>query len=186
MSATSAPFGFIPTVNQKGLSAARPYKIAAAYATAIYKYQPVKLVTAGTIEAGAAAEDLLGTLAGVEYTDAEGRRVVNTKWPTGGVSGATDIVAWVWDDPENEFVVQANGSVAQAAIGDQADVVNATDNGNGMSQAMLNATLAGAGLQGQFRIVDFEKSVDNAPGDAFTKVIVKIARHQYVGNKVAI
>ena len=28
-------------------------------------------------------------------------------------------------------------------------------------------------------------SVDNAPGDAFTKVLVQIARHQYRSSKVA-
>lgn len=185
MSATSAPFGFIPAKHPNGsMVNAAPYRIASGYATDLYKYQPVKLVTAGTIQAGAATEDLIGVFAGVEYTDALGRRVVDTQWPASTV--ATDIVAWVWDDPATIFVVQADGSVPQAGVGAQADITNATANANRMSSSTLNSTLEAAAAQGQFRIIGFDGSVDNAVGDAFTKVLVQIAQHQYRGDKAGI
>lgn len=184
MSATNAPFGFIPA---RLARTARPYKIAAAYATKISKYQAVTLTTTGTeIRAAAAAEDIIGVLSGVEYVDNQGKPVVATEWPTGGVAGATQIVAWVWDDPETEFIVQADGSVPLSAIGDQTDITNVTANGAGLSQQTVSATLKGVGVQGQFRILDFDRSVDNVAGDAFTKVLVQHARHQYVANKVAV
>jgi hypothetical protein len=41
-------------------------------------------------------------------------------------------------------------------------------------------------VQGQVRVVGFSLQQDNAPGDAFTVVQVKIARHQFVSNKTAI
>lgn len=187
MSTTSAPFGFMPVRRLDGGQVhANPYKIAAAYATDITKNQPVKLVTAGTIEAAAVAEDILGVLVGVEYTDSIGRRVVDTKWPTGGVASATDIVAWVIDDPQTVFAVQADGSVAETARGDQADVENEGESANGLSTMTLDATLKGAAVQGQFRILDLERRVDNAWGDTYTRVLVTIARHQFVSNKVAI
>ena len=100
----------------------------------------------------------------------------------------TPPVAYVYDDPSNVYEVQADGSVAQAAIGDQADVsnVSAASTLIGRSQCTLSATLAGVGVQAQFRIVGFGQQVDNAPGDAFTIVQVQLARSQYVANKVAI
>lgn len=187
MSAASSPYGFMPVRRKDGGQVnAMPYKISAAYATAIYKNQVVKLDTAGVIQAAAAAEDILGVLVGVEYTDSIGRRVVDTKWPTGGVASATDITAWVIDDPDTVFSVQADGTLAETARGDQADISNAGNAANGLSTATLSNTLKGAGIQGQFRVIDLDRYVDNAWGDAFTRVLVTIARHQFVSNKTAI
>lgn len=184
MSATSAPFGFIPVRHPLGECRARKYAIASGYGTAMYKYQPVILNTNGTITVGTAAADIIGVLAGVEYTDANGKRVVDTKWPAS--TTGTDIVAWVWDDPLVEYEVQADGAVAVTAIGDQADVTNVGNNGAGLSQATLSASLAGAGAQAQFRITAIAPDIDNAAGDAYTKVYCTIARHQFVSNKVGI
>lgn len=191
MSATSSPFGFRPAYNPTGLERAKKYTIASAYGTQINKYQPVILNTNGTVVVGAAAADLLGVFAGCEYIDNTGKPTVSTFWPASQV--ATNIVAWVWDDPDEVYEVQADGSVAQTAVGDQADVSNvgnttgsAAIGGNVLSAATLSASLAGAGVQAQFRIVGFGQQVDNAPGDAFTIVQVKIARHQFISNKVAI
>lgn len=188
MSSVANPFGLRPLYHPTGLERAKAYRIDSAYTTAIFKYGAVILNTNGTIVVGTAAADLLGVLAGVEFTDGEGRRRHLPGWPSGGVPGATDIVAWVWDDPEIVFEIQANGSVAQAAIGDQADLVNP---GSGtastfLSTSAMSSTLAGAGVQAQLRIVEFGRQTDNAPGDAFTVVGVKIARNQFIANKVAI
>ena len=184
MSATSNPYGFAPTKHPSGQTHARLYTIATGYATAIYKGQPVILNTNGTITAGTAAADILGVFAGCEYVDANGKPTVSNNWPASQT--ATNIKAYVWDDPLTEYSVQADGSVAQTAIGDQCDVSNATANGNGMSQATATSALAGAGSQGQFRIIAIDPAIDNAVGDAYTKIIVAIARHQYVAVKVGI
>ena len=186
MSATSAPFGFRPAYQPTGLDRAKKYTIASAYGTAIYKGMPVILNTNGTIVAGTAAADLLGIFAGVEYTDAQGKPNYSNFWPAAQVG--TNIVAWVYDDPSNVYEVQADGSIAQAGVGDQADVSNVGTGSSttGLSTATLSSTLAGAGVQAQFRIVGFGQQLDNAPGDAFTIVQVQIARQQYISNKVAV
>jgi hypothetical protein len=186
MSAVNAPFGFQPTYHPTGLDRAKAYKIASGYATAIFKGQPVILTTAGTITAGTAAADLLGIFAGVQYTDSTGKPTFSTFWPASTV--ATDITAYVYDDPDNVYRVQSDGSVAQAAIGDQADITNASagSTATGLSASTISATLAGAGIQAQFRIVGFDLDPGNAVADAFTVVQVKIARHQFVANKLAI
>lgn len=189
MSATNAPFGFRPAYNPIGLERAKKYTIAAAYGTAINEGQPVILATNGTVTAGTAAADLLGIFAGVEYVDATGKPNYSPNWPAGQtVLAGTVPVAYVYDDPSNVYEVQADGSVAQTAIGDQADVsnVSAVNSLVGRSQCTLSASLAGVGVQAQWRIVGFGQQLDNAPGDAFTIVQVQLARSQFVANKVAV
>jgi len=187
MSAVSAPFGFRPAYNPIGLERAKKYAVASGYGTAMYKGQPCILNTNGTVTVGTAAADLLGILAGFEFTDASGKPNLQTFWPAGQTTQSSLVAtAWVYDDPNEVYEVQADGSVAQAGIGDQADVSNVGNNQLGLSTCTLNSTLAGAGVQAQFRIVGFGQQLDNAPGDAFTIVQVQLARSQYISNKVAI
>lgn len=186
MAAIAAPYGFVPNRHPSGDMRALPYTIDPANTTAIYKNQPVTLATTGFISASVVNTDIIGVFAGVEYVDGNGKPCVSNNWPAGGVAGATNVVAMVYDDPAIEFLVQASGPVASTAVGDQADLSNGTANGFGMSRATLNATLSGAAAQGQFRIVGFRTGPDSVPGDAFTDVLVKIARHQFVTSKVAL
>jgi hypothetical protein len=189
MSLASAPFGFRPSYHPSGLDRASKYAITGAYASVIYKGMPVILNTNGTIVQGTAAADLLGVFAGCEYIDGSGKPTVSNYWPAAQAVLAGSVpVAWVYDDPDIVYEVQADGSVPAAAVGDQADVSNVTagSTSTGLSAATLSATLAGAGVQAQFRIVGFGQYVDNTPGDAFTIVQVKLARSQFVANKVAI
>lgn len=187
MSATLAPFGFRPAYHPSGLDRASKYTIASAYGTAIYKGQPCILNTNGTVVVGTAAADLLGIFNGVEFVDPTGKPTYSTFWPAGQtVLAGTTPTAWVWDNPDVVYEVQADGSIAQTAIGDQADVSNVGNNSNGLSTCTLSSTLAGAGVQAQFRIVGFGGAPDNTPGDAFTVVQVELARQQFVANKVAI
>jgi hypothetical protein len=169
--------------------------LSAAYATALYKGTPVTLNTSGQIVIGAvSAADILGSFAGVEYTDPTGRRVVSDYWPAAqAVLANTETWVWVYDDPLIVYTIQADGAVAQAAIGDQANfsatagyLVTSGSTLTGRSSTAINATLAGAAAQGTLRIIGKDLSVDNEWGDAYTKVQVQIARHVYVGNKVAI
>jgi hypothetical protein len=189
MSASSTPFGFRPVYHPSGLDRPSKYTVAAAYGTAMYKNQPCILNTNGTVTVGTAAADLLGILAGFEYIDATGKPWVSTYWPAGQtLATGTVPTAWVYDDPKIVYEVQADGSVAQTAVGDQADVTN-VGNFNAttfISTCTLASALAGVGVQAQFRIVGFGQQLDNAPGDAFTIVQVTLARSQYVANKVAI
>lgn len=189
MSAISAPFGFRPVYGLNGQARSRQYTIAGGYGTAIYKGMPVILNTNGTIVAGTAAADILGIFEGVEYVDVQGKPTYSPFWPAAqAVMPGTSPRAYVWDDPETVFEVQASGSIPQTAIGDQADVANVGNGSNvtGQSQAQLSATLAGAGAQAQFRIEAISTYPDNIAGDPFTIVQVQIARHQYIANKVAV
>lgn len=188
MSNVAAPFGFRPLYHPTGLDRGILRYIAAAYGFVLYKGMPVMLDTNGTIKQATAAADILGIFAGCEFIDATGKPNYQNFWPAAQtVQAGTVPRAYVWEDPATVFEVQAAGPIAATAIGDQADVSNVT-NGNamtGLSAATLGAAV-GVGVQGQFTILDISKYEDNAPGDLFTIVQVKIARHQFVANKVAI
>lgn len=189
MALTASPSGFTLRKHPSGQSRANPYKIASAYAADIGYGDFVKLVTAGTIEAAAATEDGIGIFAGVQYTDATGKPTFSKNWPSGTV--ATDITAWVYDDPENVFEVQvgAGGTgYVQAVIGAQADVVVAAPNSlTGQSASYLNATPEAGAAQGQFRVIGFgADGVYDATLNPFPTVLVQIAQHQFIANKVGI
>ncbi len=172
MSATAAPYGFIPIYHPSGQNRPRPYPIASGYNTAIGKGDAVVLDTTGTLTIGTTTVDLIGVFAGVTYTDANGVPTNSPNWVAS--TTATNIQAWVYDDPDTVFQAQANGSLAATVIGDQCDLVAGTVNAvTGLSTMALNATPEGAGQQGQFRVVELGQGIDNAWGDAYTVVQVQ-------------
>ena len=190
MSLTASPFGLVLRKSPNATPRANLYTIAAAYATAIGKGDLVSLNTNGTITQSAAAADAIGILAGVEYIDATGKPCLSTNWPAGGVSGATGIKAWVYDDLDNVYAIQVGATGTgydQTVIGAQADIVAAVPNAaSGMSGEYLNATPKAAGVQGQFRVIGFEDGLYDATLNPFPVVLVQLAQHQFAANKVGI
>lgn len=190
MTAVLAPFGFQPDnhISAYGTrgETAYPAGIVSGYTSDIYKGQPVLMATTGVIQPVTANNvDFLGVFAGVEYTDSDGKRRVSDKWLANTV--ATDIVAYVWDDPGVIFEVQGDGSYAQTAVGDQVNITNFSNQiGTTGLSAATTGTVVGAGVQGQWRVIGLSTRVDNAWGDAYTIIRVMNARHQYVAVKVAI
>ena len=187
MSATSAPFGLRPVYHPSGLDRAREYTMLAAYATPIYKNSPVALVS-NNINIAAFQADFLGSFDGVTYTDSTGKPTLSNFWP-GTLTGATNITAFVWDDPLTVYEIQANGSIAQS-VGRQLDFdsgsIASGSASTGLSSAMAASALVSAGTQAQLRVVDVNLAPTNAWGDAFTVLQVTNARHQFVANKVSV
>jgi hypothetical protein len=205
------PYGLIPTAHESGIvrpafgsGGAQPlggYGIASGYANNIFQGSPIQLdtVTAGgtsnvilapalgaSVAAPTAANKILGSFQGVEFTLATGRRTVSNFWPAGTVPFATSqTVAWITRDPRIRYEIQANGSVPATAMGNLASITaNGSANGNtttGFSTVGLDiatlTTLASVNLN-QLRIVGFSQRIDNLPADAFTQVHVEIALHQ--------
>lgn len=193
MSATSAPFGFRLARQPSVHGAARPFPIVSGYAVNLFSGDPVSLAgTAageGGIEIATLAGDRPGTVAlmpilgifvGCEYTDSTGKPTKSAFWPTGTV--ASDAIAWVIEGDQNEFEVQADGQIVKADIGTQCNwVASASPYGStatGLSTAMVSATPTASGVQGGFQIIDFVEDGANTAGDAYTRVIVRIANPQ--------
>lgn len=137
----------------------------------------------GAAGAASAAQRILGSFQGVEFTlTATGRRTVSNMWPTGTV--ATNIVAWHTRDPNIAYRIQANGPVAATAVGAQLGITtNGTNNGNtttGFSTVGADTTNLTQTSTHQLRIIGFDPDINNTPGDAFTSLIVQISAHQDV------
>lgn len=188
MVATSAPYGLRPVENPSGLVRPRalPNGIASGYGTNIFKFQPVKLTTDGLVAPVSSTEDFVGAFAGVSFTDSTGRRRELPNWVAGTTLGATDLVAYFWEDPNIEYTIQSGATLAQTSIGDEANFSNLTAGSSltGLSAATLG-TLVGSGSQGQMRILDKYYGIDNDWGDPFVIVRARIATHQYTSNKTA-
>lgn len=192
MSSTSAPFGFRPSFHNSGQMRPKAYTIASTYAANIFMGDPVKLVDAGTIQLGTSDGSrtgtvdgvlLLGIFAGVEYTDALGKPTVSNFWPTG--TTATNIVAYVFDDPETLFDVQyANPSTpgtdtVQTAVGEECDWTATAPGGStstGLSSTSLTVIMA---TSGQFQITGFHMFPNDSLTDAYVTATVRINEHHY-------
>lgn len=194
MSSSNAPFGLRPVKYWSGGGGSQATQfnaagIASGYTSNIFENSPVKYATDGTIALATSAEDFLGSFVWLQYTPLGDRPRITNMWPASqALATSTTAAVYFYDDPSIQYEIQANGSLAQSSIGDQGDFVNASSGNSiiGLSQATLNSTLAGSGTQAQLRITGLALDVDNDWGDAFTKVLVTIARSQYVSNKVAI
>lgn len=192
MPSTSAPFGLRPAFHPSGLDRAQALangiqavstsgNVSAGYATTILKGQPVKMDAGGYIVVAAAGDPFLGCFAGVEWTDSTGRRRVSNYWPANESFQVGSVVAYFYSDPNIVYEIQTDGTMAQTAIGDEADLSNTTDGSTttGLSQCTLSATLVGANGEAQMRIVDIAPIPGNAWGDDFVIVRAQIAQFQY-------
>jgi hypothetical protein len=190
MSATSAPFGLRPSFHPSGLDRAVALAggIASGYNTGILKGQPVALNTSGNIVATAAGDAYQGAFAGHEYTDLSGRRQISNQWIANTAYQTGSEVTYYYSDPNIVYDIQANGSLAQTSIGDQANFASITAGSTttGLSQCMISTSLAGSGNVGDMRIIGLYNGVDNAWGDAYTVVQVQVSRSQYVATINAI
>lgn len=188
MSATNAPFGMRPAFHPSGLDRAQALAggITSGYSSNILKGQPVKYVaSSGTIAPVTSTEAFSGCFAGVEWTDTTGRRRVSNNWPANTAYIAGSCIAYFYNDPNIVYEIQADGSVAQTAIGNEANFTSANlaagSTTTGLSQATLSASLVGNSTQGQMRIVDIAPYVDNAWGDAYTIVRAVVSNTQMFG-----
>lgn len=192
MSSTSAPFGFRPSYHNSGQMRPKAYTIASTYAANIFSGDPVKLTDNGVIQLGTSDGTrsgttdgvlLLGIFAGCQYNDANGRPVVSPFWPSGATG--TEIVAWVYDDPETLFDVQYTNpgtpgvTTVQTAVGEECDWTVASPGGStqtGLSNTQLTVIQA---TSGQFQITGFGYNINDSLTDAYVVVTVRINEHHY-------
>ena len=125
MANADTPRGFWPVRHLTGGTIrANQYLIASGATGNIFSGDAVKLVAGGGIEVAAAGERIVGVFEGVEYTNAAGDSIYSKYWPTTQV--ATNIKAYVFDDPMVVFGVQSAGSTVAADVGNLGDHVDGT------------------------------------------------------------
>jgi len=184
MATTAAPYGLRP-VNLIGgqpyAGSTRSIKIASAYAANIFYGDPVYIHSDGTLRKAVvttsvttpATSGVVGVFVGCAYTDPNLKiPVYKQYWPTGTV--ASDAYAYVVDDPDVVFQVQADGTVPQTALGNNIALNAASGDtltGNSTTSAVYNSYDVTATLP--LRIVGFVDSTTSTVGDAYTDLLVK-------------
>ena len=155
MANTDAAFGFRPYRHATGGQVRmNEYSIASAYNTNIFNGDVVEMTGTGKniAKVAAANADNIGVFAGCRYVDASGNQVFSKYWPANTV--ATDIKAYVFDDPKIIFECQCD-TLAEADIGQQVDInVGTGSTLTGVSGAYADVG-AGTGTTGDpFRIIE--------------------------------
>ena len=187
MATTATPYG-LRAVNHLGgtpyAGSTRMYPIASGLAENIFYGDVVNVLATGLLTqsqttgaAGGTAfvAGTVGVFVGCTYTDPNlGTVVFRQYYPTGTV--ASDIQAYVIDDPAVIFQAQADGSIAQNGLGACTFFATAQGAGTGStttgnSTSALDATVDQA--QNAFKIVGFVDSPTSTVGDAFTDILVK-------------
>jgi len=187
-----SPYGLIPQNligGQVFAGSTRQISIASGYNTSIFFGDVVRLVATGTLEkdTGTATATPVGVFLGCSYTDLVYGKTFRQSYSAN--TTATDIVAYVSDDPDTLYKVAVVasgttiGTVTRTAVGNNATLVQNAGNAiTGNSRvAIAAATATTATLP--VRIIDViaETSPIGSPG-SFTEVIVKWNQgmHQYL------
>ena len=177
----NAPYGLIP-INLVGgqvfAGATRQIPIASAYDTDIFFGDVVKLVTGGTLEkdAGTTTATPVGVFLGCSYTDPTFGKVFRQYFPAD--TAASDIMAYVCDDPDQLFkvaVVSSGvtiGDLARTDVGANVALVqNAGSTATGNSKVAISDTSATTATL-PIRIIDLVPETVNASG-GYTEAVVK-------------
>ena len=191
MALTSSPYGLRP-INAIGgrpfSGSTRQLPITTGYATAIANGDIVQVAANGTVtkvtevgtNAAAFPAGTVGIFLGCSYTDSVSGFRQNNQWPAGQV--AADAQAYICDDPNALFQIQADAAVAQTLMHSNFAInQTAPDTANGNSRISLDVATAATTATIAFKLVDFVNAPDSTVGDAFTDVIVKFnpSSHAY-------
>ena len=218
MSTVLQPFGLKPVFHPSGLD--RPVRFDATFwtgsantkfyntATTFYAFQPVTISATGVIDAaaqagaGTTASQIYGVFLGAEYNTGTGERRVSKYYQDGfaSTSGDAQVVFIIETDPDMVYEVQAEGPVANGAVGGEfnfsatagrttgAGTIIGTGGGSGFSTTAISNTEVASAAQGQVRCVGIGRAFSpgntlNLWGDAFTVLQVKIANNSFVAPK---
>mgnify|MGYP003630328355 CR=1 FL=1 len=185
MATSATPYGARPigTTSAAGsfTGLVRHLPIITTYGTAIFNGDFVKLVASGTIEkdAGTATLASIGIFMGCSYTDpTSGQKTFSDQWPAS--NAATDAVAYVLDDPNVVFQMQADEAMNTTDRGLNCDVIQTAGSTSiGKSRNAIDGDSCAATLTLPLRIIDWvdgPKSLAPAgttASDAYPDVIVK-------------
>lgn len=198
MANVDSPFGLRPIRHKSGApynGAARPYYIDVGYGTALFIGDPVIRVAGGSnaaaVKVPGAGSFAIGTLPSVEKAAAG-----DTNRITGVIVGfaplptnldlkhntaSTERVAYVCDDPDIVFEIQADGAIPAASVGLNA-VLIFTHSGStttGLSGVELDTTsdVPAADASNQLVILRAVNREDNDTTLSFAKVEVMINQH---------
>ena len=164
------------------------YRIAANYGTSIFQGDMVAQVTGGGVEvhADGGTVPIVGVFNGCQYTDpTTGEQKYSNYYPAS--TNASDIIAFVIDDPNVVFEIQCNAAFPVADLLGNFDIVYTSSGSTktGISGAELNVSDGATTATLSLKAIDITEDPDNddVSSDA-TNVYVVIQNHIF-GQKSA-
>lgn len=160
------------------------YKIASDYGTNIFKGDLVKMVTTGYIEkatntSDAPANGFLGVFMGCSYVDTDMGLVFKDWYNASDVAVVAN--AFVVDDPDVLFEIQASAAVTIAGLGAKAHLVQGSGStSTGVSGVTLDAANINTTNTFPLAIVDaVDRPGVSTIGDTYTDLLVRINIHAH-------
>ena len=157
------------------------YRIAANYGTNIFQGDLVAQVTGGGIElhADGGTVPIVGVFNGCLFTDpTTSEQVFSNFYPAS--TNASDIIAFVHDDPNTVFEIQADDTFPVADLFGNFDIVytNSGSTTTGISGAELDVTTGATTTTLPLKAIDISQDPENSDvGSANTNVLVVIQNH---------
>jgi hypothetical protein len=158
------------------------YTIASSYATAIFQGDLVIPVTGGNVERypGNTSTAVVGVFNGCFYTDPTTQKPTFKNYYPGGVA-ASDITAFVVDDPDAVFLVDADAIFARADLFQNYSLTAVSGNtktGNSLQQ--LDVGASGTNATFVVQAIDISQDPDNSDTSAANaNILVRINNHFY-------
>ena len=154
------------------------YRIAANYGTSIFQGDMVAQVTGGTVEihADGGTVPVVGVFNGCMYTDpTSGEQVFSNYYPAS--TNASDLIAFIIDDPDVVYEVQADDTFPVTDLFGNFDIVytSAGSTKTGISGAELDVTTGATNTNLPIKAIDISEDPNNSDtGAANTNVLVVI------------
>jgi hypothetical protein len=185
MANVSEKFGLRPYRKLDGtplVGAQNRYIISANNTTAIYQGDLVIAETDGTITRHVAQNStaVIGVFNGCFYTDPTTSKPTFKNFYPGSIN-ASDITAFVVDDPDAVFLMDADATFARADCFKNYSVTNATGNNTtGISEVQLDVSESGTNASFIIQAMDISQDPGNSDEtSANGNVLVRINKHFY-------
>ena len=185
MANVAEKFGLRPYRKLDGtplVGAQNRYTIASNHTTAIFQGDLVIPTTAGGIDRHTANNStaVIGVFNGCFYTDPTTQKpTFRNSYP--GSIVASDITAFVVDDPDAVFLMNADDTFAKADLFQNYSV--STGGGNtttGISEVELDVSVSGTNASFIIQAIDISQDPDNSDtGSANANILVRINKHFY-------
>ena len=158
------------------------YTIASGLAGAIFQGEMVQPLGTGNIERHApnTSEAVVGVFNGCFYTDPTTQKPTYSNYYPGGIA-ASDITAFVVDDPDAVFLMDADAAFTRADLYKNYSVTNTTGvTQTGISKQQLDVSVSGITATFAVQAIDISQDPENSDtGSANANILVRINNHFY-------
>jgi len=160
------------------------YTIAAGYATAIFQGDLVQPTGAGNIErhTGNTSDAVVGVFNGVFYNDPTTQKPTYKNFYPGSITPTQgDITAFVVDDPDAVFLIDADEAFTRADLFKNYSVTTAGGvTQTGISSVQLDVSQSGTTATFAVQAIDISQDPDNSDtGTSNANILVRINNHFY-------